>query len=219
MAAVTLTTLLSRVRSRADMVSSAFVTDADITVWLNEGAQKLHEKLVEAMGEEYVSSSSTLTTVAGTKDYALPATFYKLYGVELPIDGDMRSLTPYNRAERNNYTSTRFSATEVPRYSLVGSNLRILPTPSSALVGAILFAPTFTLLSSGSDTCNFPNGWERYVVLYAAIQALLKEESSVSGLSQMLLKEEKDLDEMKQMRDLAAPKQVVDLGRDDWWFP
>ena len=37
--------------------------------------------------------------------------------------------------------------------------------------------------------------------------------------SMIEVKEEKDLDEMKQMRDLAAPRQVVDLGRDDWWFP
>jgi hypothetical protein len=198
------------------MPTTSFVTDAELTAWINEGAQRLHEKLVDAMGEEYVSSSTAFTTVAGQSDYALPTTFLKLYGVDLNVGGVNKALRPYMRAERGAYRDDQLGMNRAPRYSLVGSNLRLYPVPSGGLTGAILYAPVFTLLSSGSDTCNFPNGWERYVVLYAAIQATIKEESSPSALMAVLEKEEADLDKFKMERDLAAPKQVVDLDIADF---
>ena len=50
MAAVTLTTLLARVRERADMVGSTFVADSanGLYAWINEAHAKLHGMLVEA---------------------------------------------------------------------------------------------------------------------------------------------------------------------------
>ena len=212
MPAVSLTTLRARVRQRADMVSSNFIADdaTGLDAFINEGVQKLHEKLVDAMGEEYVSSTSALTTVAAQSDYTLPAGFYKLYGVDLNIGGRVRALKPYMRPERNVYRENLYP-NYVPRYSLVGGSLRLCPVPAGGLTGSILYAPEATTLTLPADTVTFPNGWERYVVIYAAIQALLKEESSVTALSAVLEREEQELDRIKMQRDLAAPKQVVDL--------
>lgn len=194
------------------MVSSNFIADdaTGMDAFINEGVQKLHEKLVDAMGEEYVSSTSVLTTVASQSDYALPAGFYKLYGVDLNIGGQVRALRPYMRAERNIYREN-YRSDRLPHYSLVGNYLRLYPVPAGGLTGSVLYAPEATVLTLPADTVTFPNGWERYVVLYAAIQALLKEESSVTGLMAVLEKEEQELDRLKQQRDLASPKQVVDL--------
>jgi len=223
MASVTLTTLRTRVRERADMVGSSFVADAatGLDAWINEGVQRLHGMLVDAMGEEYVSSSAALTTVVNQSDYALPTGFFKLYGVDYITRGETHSLVPYMRSERNIYKQPRLSPRGPPRYSLVGSNLRLLPAPQEVTTGAILFAPEATALVNASDAVNFPNGWERYVVLYAAIQALLKEESSASGLKQELAEVEKEIERTKEMRDLAMPKQVVDMDAVDFrapWF-
>jgi hypothetical protein len=194
------------------MSSSAFVTDAEFTAWINEGAQQLHEKLVDAMGEEYISMSTSFTTVSGTSQVSLPVAFYKLYGVDLTIDGNVRTLRPYMRAERNNLRNggSRW-VHEIPRYSLVGPYIKLQPAPTGAFAGTIYYAPVFTLLVAGTDECNFPNGWERYVVLYAAIQALAKEESSTTTLMALLERESRNIDAIKEQRDLAFPKQAIDL--------
>ena len=71
------------------MVGSSFVADTatSLDAWLNEGAQILHDKLVEAYGSEYLEKSTTATTTTAT-DYApFPADFYKLLGVDLPVQG------------------------------------------------------------------------------------------------------------------------------------
>lgn len=204
------------------MVGSNFVanTDSSIHAWANEANQKLHGMLVDALGEEYVSSSQAFTTVANQSDYALPAAFYKLYGVDLDYHGQIRSLRQYNRAERNLYRELHPEFT--PRYSLVGSNLRLYPVPPAGLSGAILYAPEATILNVGVDTVTYPNGWERFIVIDTAIQMLLKEESSVTALSAERASIIKEIESTKEARDLATPRQVVDTSTldtnvEEWW--
>jgi hypothetical protein len=218
MAAVTLTSLVARIRERADMVGSTFVLDSatSLYAWINEANQKLHGKLVEALGEEYVSSTSVLTTVAGQADYAVPAGFFKLYGVELELGGEVTALEPYMRAERNDFRNAnramfRYQGGDLPRYALIGSNIRLYPIPQQVFTGSILYAPEATVLAAGADTVNYPNGWERFIVLDAAIQCLAKEESSVKTLSDERAAVIAEIDLAKEQRDLANPKRVRDV--------
>lgn len=222
MGTVSLTTLVARTRERADMVGSSFVADSatGLYAWINEANQKLHGMLVDALGEEYVSSSQAFTTIADQSDYTLPTSFYKLYGVDLDYHGLMRSLRPYNRVERNLYRELHPEF--LPRYSLVGGSLRLYPVPSAGLTGAILYAPEATVLTAGADTVSYPNGWERFIVIDAAIQALAKEESSVSTLVAERDSIIREIESTKEMRDLASPKQVVDntaldSNAQEWW--
>ena len=106
MAAVTLTTLRSRVRERADMVNSTFLTDTadSMDALINEAAQELHELLVLNYGEDYAVASASTSTVAGTSAYALPADFMKLLGVDLVMGADeVYDLQRFNFKERNVY--------------------------------------------------------------------------------------------------------------------
>jgi hypothetical protein len=204
------------------MVGSAFVADSGLGLdaWINEANQKLHGMLVDALGEEYVSSSASFTTIANTSDYAVPASFYKLYGVDLDYHGVMRSLKQYTRAERNTYRELH--PEYLPRYSLVGTNIRLYPIPTAGLTGAILYAPEATTLVNSGDTVNYPNGWQRFIVIDAAIQALAKEESDVRTLVAERAAIIKEIEQTKEQRDLATPKRVVDLEVaesfiEDWW--
>lgn len=204
------------------MVGSAFVADSatGLDAWINEANQKLHGMLVDALGEEYVSSSSSFTTLANTSDYAVPSGFYKLYGVDLDYHGVMRSLKQYTRAERNTYRELH--PEYLPRYSLVGTNIRLYPIPTAGLTGAILYAPEATILTNSGDTVSYPNGWERFIVIDAAIQALAKEESDVRTLAAERAAIIKEIEQTKEQRDLATPKRVVDLEVaesfiEDWW--
>lgn len=211
MGTVTLTTLRTRVRERADMVGSSFVADSatGLDAWINEANQKLHGMLVEALGEDYVSSSQSFTTVADQSDYNLPSGFYKLQGVDLERHGVMCALRRYERPERNSFRELGTSA--LPRYAIVGSVLRLYPTPTAGLTGAIIYAPEATTLVNGADTVSYPNGWERYIVIDAAIQALMKEESSVRDLVAERERIEREIRDAKETRDMATPKRVTDV--------
>lgn len=218
MAAVTLTTLRTRVRERADMVGSSFVGDTatSLDAWINEANQKLHGMLVEALGEEYVSSTASLSIVAGTSDYAVPSGFFKLYGIDMTLGDYVYALKPYERAERNLYRNgrnpgVRVRGFEVPRYSLVGSIIRIYPTPQQVLTTTVLYAPEATVLVNGSDTVNYANGWERFIVLDAAIQCLAKEESDVRVLTEEREKVIREIELAKEQRDLSIMHRVVEV--------
>lgn len=231
MAAVSLVQLRAKARELADLTGSLFVTDTadSLDQWINEGAQKLHDLYVQAYGEDYLEKSAALTTVNGQTDYTLPVDFYRLLGVELPINGKQRSLKLYNRAERNGVSNqvSAFSATSLPRYKLSKGVVRLVPAPGSVMVGKLWYSPLLqvtatdgvtvtNLLVLGTDTINFENGAERYIIMYAARKALLKQESDTSKIDRDLEKEEAMLQVLIEERNASEPKSAVDIENTDF---
>lgn len=224
MASVTLATLRTRSRERADMPTAGFVPDSatGIDAWINEGVQRLHEMLVGAFASQYTQSSAAFTVSGETIN--LPSDFYKLLGVDLDLsDGARVSLQPFQRGMRNVYrNATRmslFAELVTPHFELAGNTLRLLPTPVSGSTGTIWYYPVATTLVNTSDTVNFPNGWERYVVLYTAIQMRMKQESSVTDLRVELDKMEAELRDIADRRNLSSPAHAVDMdavGMESW---
>lgn len=222
MAAVTLETLRARARSRADMPVAGFIADDanGIDAWINEGHQKLHELLIKAYGEEYLEKSAAFNTVAGQSDVDLPADFMTLYGVDLTIGGIVMTLSPYNRAERNIHrNAVVVPYLGKPRYKLSGmqtsGKLRLLPAPEGAYAGTFWYAPVATLLVNTTDAVNYPNGWERYIVCYTAIQMKKKQEDDTRALEGELDKMEGELVEIAQRRNADQPHQITDIDSVD----
>ncbi len=217
MAAVTLATLRSRARSRADMLIAGFVPDSAVGIdaWINEGNQKVQEMLVKAYGEGFLESTSTFNTVAGTTDYSLPTDLLAFYGIELTIGGVKFALRPYNRTERNLQANALATyAGQRPKYKLVGMApgvVRLLPAPAAIYAASVIYAPSATLLVNASDSVNLPNGWEKYIVVYTAIQMLMKEESDVRELRTELMKMEQELEEIAQRRNADQPHSAIDI--------
>lgn len=213
------------------MSGSTFVEDTatSLDAWINEGAQKLHDMLVQAYGNEYVESTTTIATVAGTATYSLPADFYKLLMVELQYDSNRyTTLKPFERAEQNFYRNTPRGWYNAPRYRLSGSKLMLQPTPGEVRNIILTYAPLLqvnsgakNILVDPSDTVDFPNGWERYVVMYAAKFAMDKEETSSTTIAQDLAKEEQDLKTIIENRDAGLSHSAVDLDLLDielYWY-
>lgn len=219
MSTVTLSTLRTLARERADMAGSAFVADSatGLDRWINEGVAALHQKLVAAYGEEYVETTGTISVTAGTTDYNLPSDFFKLYELNVDVGGRTRALKRFNRAERNTYRNSLFGGGGLPRYRVVAGKLRLEPASLTASV-QIRYAPQHTSLVNNSDSVTFPNTWEQYAIVYAAVQALVKEESGTAELVRQLEKWDKELDEMAAMRDLSQPLQAVDVDNIDYEY-
>lgn len=201
------------------MVGSTFVTDTEVTEFVNSAADELYDLLVGKHQDQHTMSSA-FTTVAGTEEYALPTDFYKLVGVDLQIDSEWRTLDPFNLRERNNERNRgSFSGVDLdlPRYWLRKDKLTLLPAPSSALSGKIWYVPTRTQLVSTTDTLDGVSGWEEVVVVDTAIRCLIKEESDPSAL--MARKQElvQRIERASQRRDVSGVATATDVyAGDDW---
>lgn len=233
MPAVTLTNLRARARSRADMPTAGFIADDanGIDAWINEGVQRLYELLVKAFGEGWAEETLAITTVAGQTDYTMSVTdMVSLYGVTATLNGTLVPLSRYEARDEAHLTNQALTGWfNQPKYRVIGGaldpqaatttmKLRLLPAPTGAYPITVRYAPGFALLSSGAQTVNFPNGWERYVVVYTAIQMLRKEESETSGLERELAKMEYELEEIAVRRIVDQPHSAVDVDDTDAFF-
>lgn len=216
MAAVTLTTLLARVRTLADMVGSDFVADSELTTWLNAGIAELHDLLVSKFGEDYFAEELAFSTVSGTEDVALPAGFLKVLGVDvLPTSGSRYStLQRWSFADRNRFSEAGGTPTH---YRLVADAVRLRPVPDAVYPGKLHYVPAATALVVPTDAYEGRNGWEEYVVVDAAIRCLQKEESDVSVLMAQKAQLTARIELAASTRDVNGPAQMVDVdGCEEW---
>jgi hypothetical protein len=218
---VTLLEMKTQARQRSDMENSTFISDDELTSYINSSIKGLYDKLLNA-GEFYYFSSSDIPVVANTSSYTLPSDFYKLLGVDMVMDslGNAVTLKPFQFEQRNSflYTPTwNVVGLSYLRYMIQGNNLKFVPVPSGAATVRIYYAPSATNLSADTDTFDGINGFEEWVILNTAIKMLDKEESDSSALRQDQAMIERRLDEMKLMRDYGSPSKIGDVSRQMPW--
>lgn len=201
------------------MRAAGFIADSatEIDAFINEGVQILHEKLVAAFGSNYVARSTTLSSTSDGV-VALPSDFFSLLGVSMTFGGENIPLRPFAQAERDMYQGPLQwvgGLDSTPKYQLFGTaNIRLRPIPPTGTPLVLEYSPEATALVAGGDTVNFPNGWERYVVVYTAIQMRIVEETSVTELSNVLEQMDKQLRELADLRDAGAPAGIADVNPD-----
>lgn len=202
---VTLLTLRTMARRRADMENSSFVTDAELTEYLNSSIKRLYDLLVMA-NEDYYTISDTITTDGTNKEFSLPADFYKIRGIDYTVSGNIRSMKPFPFNERNEYQN---NTTEI-RYKLRKDKIRFEPTPSAQSM-TLWYVPAFTNLSADGDTFDGVNGWEELVAIDAAIKCKRKEESDTSELMIERERLHQEIRDVAKNRDQAFPQTVGDV--------
>lgn len=224
---VTVSSLITKVRQRANMENSTFVTDSEIVGYLNDSYKKLWGLLI-ATSEDYALSSTTIAVVGGTDTYNLPSDFYKLKAFDYPTTAGVANVKRFMFSQRNKFKSQTLAALFAPaeapyRYHLQGSQVRFIPVPTGTASVTIWYHPTASTLVASSpgagEVASFDavNGFDLVMILDAAIQCLLKEESDPSGL---MVLQEKELERIKKemkTRDEGAPPTVVDVyGSGEW---
>ena len=242
---MTLAQLRTAARQRADMVSSTFVTDAEFNSYINQSYFELYDLLVQKYGDNYyVADPAQFTTDGTSSQFALPngsstsftngrtgATSYaapsilKLLGVDLSLASTQDSwvtIRPFNFSDRNRYAVPNFQSfygiTNM-RYRLNGDYLWLNPIPRGGQTIQLWYVPRMTQLSSDSDTCDGISGWTKYIILDAAIKALIKEESDVSAhlaQKQALIQR---IEAAAENRDAGNPSTVADTMWSDLWWP
>jgi hypothetical protein len=224
---ITLADLKQQSRYRANMENSQFVTDSELTTYINASIAELQDLLISTYGTQYFTINATFSTVAQQKDYSLDTVapnMYKLEGVDAKINSsDFFTLRPFNFNERNrndSFSSWGLLTGPTIRYRLVGSNLSFSPAPDGAYQIKVWYVPFAPKLAADSDTLNDYNQYSEYVIVDAAIKMMQKEESDVQVLAMQKAALIKRIVEMAQNRDAGQPESVSDIyaENNDYYF-
>lgn len=223
--ATTLSDLRTRARQRADMVNSQFISDSELTSFINASYAELYDLLIQTY-EDYFVSSETFTLAssdAGVR--ALPSDFYKLKGVDYDLNGSYVTLYPYDWNTRNlrqQSVSSLYRRDFDLSYRVMGSNLRLEPRDNATGSFQLWYVPSYTALSADSDTVDSNitrNNWEEYIVIDTAIKMLAKEESSTNHLIYEKQQMVKRIEASAMDRDVDQPERISDVNhRNDWWI-
>jgi hypothetical protein len=220
MASVTLLSFRNQIRQRANMVNSTFVSDSELNGYINNSIAELYDILVQKYGNEYYATSSTFNLVSGTESYSLPATFFKMLGVDLLLAGnDYATLKPHMFSERNKYRQTILRGPyggSFLRYRIQDNLIFFSPIPSTTDQIRLWFVPRPTTLSADGDTYDDINGWGEYIIVDGSIKCLQKEESDVSALMMQKQALVKRVEEAAGNRDAGFSYRIADTRKDYW---
>lgn len=205
-------------QQRCNFENQPFITNQEWNSYINESYKELFDIIVQKFGSDYyVATPYTYTTSQSTQLYPLPTDFYKLLGVEIALNpsdsNSWISLRQFEFVQRNlyNYPNvfTFYGVTNL-RYRLNGTNLYVVPAPTSGQTIRIWYAPRPNQLISDTDTVDAISGWEEYIIADCCIKALTKEESDASVFmvqKQALLKR---IEEASENRNIGDPQCVSD---------
>ena len=202
----TLLQLRDESRQRADMEDTNFVSDAELTGYINASGAELYDILVTTYSDYYLTSTTSAITTGNS--ITVPTDFYKLRGVDFQLTStDWITLTK----NRDILRSTRGEPTR--QYRLQGSTIVIEPSAQAAGTYKIWYVPVFTALVDNTDTLDSVNFWHEYVVIDAAIKMGIKEETDVQALMIQKAGIMKRITDAAVERDIGEPERISDSSQ------
>lgn len=142
--------------------------DADVTRYVNQGGAALRDLLIEARGRTYFRSATpqTITTTSATR-YDLEDDFLRLISVRLHMPGGY-TLDPFTPQDEPGLREPGITATYPTHYELQPGTIELLPVTAGGATVIVEYVPAFVDLVSDGDTLEGYDGWEEYVVDFAA---------------------------------------------------
>lgn len=183
MSVVTVSSLITQAKQKADMENRNFVKPDEWIQYINDGYKELYDILVSKFEDYYTLGPVPFTVASGATTYSLPADFYKLRGVDRSNGGsEYFPLLPFNFNDRNRREFYRRWGGIEPsvRYRIFGNTLIFNPPDQAPGQYQLWYVPQAVDITADTQTIEGVNGWEEYIVFSAAIDALAKEESDVS---------------------------------------
>ena len=164
-ATVSVATLIDRVRRRTEQENSQFVSDLEITDYLNAGIQELSDLIGQASASHYTNKQHTFTADGSSEYFDLPDDFLQLRKLEAQVIGgtnplwvDVLRVAP---GEYNQYRSIRFAPyiwgqVWTLHYDLAGDKLLLGPIPQSGLLLRLTYVPVApVLVAAGTIDCDY----------------------------------------------------------------
>lgn len=193
-----------------------FVSDDEITDYLNAALCELYDELLLSHGETRYMRSQVLTVTSGSA--TAPTDWMRTLRVEWAYGSVVYPLEPQEFRGSAQWGVVRsWSPTDPPRYrvstdtSAATTKLYVYPTPSTAQTVTIHYLPLPFQFALATPTAENPYNCDEVLVLSAAIKMLAKEESPTQGLENEL---ERQLQRIRARAgdDRGLPRRVADIG-------
>jgi len=165
----TLQDLQLAVRNRGNWLRTD-IRDSQLTDWINSSVSELRD-IICAIDPSYFVEYDDVAVSSGTREYALPADFFKVVGVDAydaALADGYYALNHFNWEERYDVFTSEKATT---RYHVRGDNLYLHPTPTWSGVVRVEYIPVYTNVVNPTDTVSLYNNWQEHVVLNACVKA------------------------------------------------
>jgi hypothetical protein len=174
------------IRVRYDLPTfstTTWLTTSAVNAMINSSVQALSAILMESYGDNYYTTSASLTTTANTGTTSLPTRCYKVLQFWW-----VRGTDDIVKVERGNADDLRYANYAArswdqmrPRYRLQGtSTVQWLPIPSQAYTVACDYVQLPAELSADGDTFEAGPSWEEFVVADVCRKIAAREEKDIS---------------------------------------
>ena len=183
----TLQSLLTVLRQRTNMEVNQFVTDLELTNYLNASLSLLDGILVSKFSD-YKLTKVLATVQPNTNIITLPLDFLKLRGVDLWLangqsDGYL-TMNEYGWDERNKKVYPFGGNLILSPYRLEGNQITILPPQTAAnYTYRLNYTPDYIPLVLVTDTLQTymdTQSWSQYAIYDSAAQILAKQDQDIS---------------------------------------
>jgi hypothetical protein len=180
----TWTELKTKVEKDLDLEDETFITSAEMLEYANEAIDEC-EAEIHSLNEDYFLSSTTITLVSGTDEYALPSDIYanKIRSIQYR-NGSLVQEVPRLRDWKKlaNYTAnlTTSASTGAYRYFIVNRTAgapRIVFTPPVVESGAYITAwylRNANRLTADASTCDIPE-FANFILQHIKVRCYEKE--------------------------------------------
>jgi hypothetical protein len=216
MATKTLAQLRERTRFLGTYENSSRFTDALVNAEINAALGELYETMADAW-EGHFDTASTTPTVAAQEHVDLPATFWRLRGVDILISGRYRELKQIGFGERNSFQTT--GRPQAYRVAAGGARGRLIlyPTPNAIETVRINYVPTFTPFSADGDSFEFYTGFDDYIVTRALLSLDQREERPLAERQQELDRLRQRIVKAAGSRRAAEPELLINRTTCGWY--
>lgn len=210
----TLSELRTEAYRRADQenLTERFPT-SEVNNYVNQGIAELWDMLVSANGYAYYGNTATINLVSGTTSYTLPTDFYKLHKV-IYVGSTLGGRLELERLSEADEVALQVATSRVPLYYRVRAGyLDVLPKPGATATLSVSYVPYATKLVSDTDTFDGINGFEEYVVCYAARRMAIKDADFelANMIYQDMNRQVERIERMASDRDKGHPERVQDI--------
>lgn len=173
-------TIETRIRTELQESTAGFWTNAELEAWMDEA----NADIVRATKQE---STATITCVAATESYALPADFYLARRVELQSTAGSATnwfqVLPYSidlRRPGDPINTATLTGSPTGFY-IFNNKLYFVPIPDQAYSGTLYYYKNATAFTGDSDSPSYPEGAsvarvDRAILLYTCAMALRKRQ-------------------------------------------
>lgn len=212
MRSVTLSTLRELVRQACDLPTystTTTVNTATVDLWINKAIHGLTGKLVTLHGEDYYTTSSTISTQAGIPNVSLPTRCFKLRRLVWMRGSD--DPVPLRRASQDDWreaseTSQAWDA--APVYALLGQTVQFWPCPSAVYSLRPYYVQLLADLSAAGDSVYLGPAWEDWIVANVGIEVFGKMEKDATAFEKKIARAELAISENAPSRNEDEPQFV-----------